>query len=552
MAERKPRVLVVDDGTTYAAAIGARMPELELVRPHGADGPPCLGDGPEALAFLEERASEVDVVLLDMHFDVDDSRLLPLADGASPRRTRRFQGVAVLREIRRMWPELPVVLLTSVEDLSLVDAAEELTSQSMTYILSGEDLDALRIRIHAALAESACGAEEADVLWGRDPVMRAVRRRLSVLARGRMPVILEGDTGTGKSFLAERFVHARSGRPGPFVVLDLSSLPRDLVPAHLFGAVRGAYTGSVADRKGVFELAHTGTLFIDEVQNVPLEVQKQLLVVLQEGKVRPLGAPRELAVDVKVVAASSRPLDEAVAAGRFRSDLYMRLSPATRVRIPTLVERPGDLVFLAHSFAALAFGDPDIAELRDEVARAVGRPEGAPVEVLIGRTGEGAAKGEARSLELLVPGPAWKMLETHQWPGNVRELSMVMRNVVTFTLVASVDAVRGGLRLTSPRLQVDPGLVGQLLAGSAALAQREGAAESARALDDDEIAIRIEPGESLNAVANSAERQYTLELFKKHKGDFGAMAERLLGDRSKGRAVRLRFNQLGLKVREQR
>lgn len=545
-------MLVVDDGTTYAAVIGARMPELELVRPHGADGPPCLGDGPEALEFLAGHAAEVDVVLLDMHFDVDDSRLLPLADGASPRRTRRFQGVAVLREIRRMWPELPVVLLTSVEDLSLVDAAEELTSQSMTYILSGEDLDALRIRIHAALAESACGAEEADVLWGRDPVMRAVRRRLSVLARGRMPVILEGDTGTGKSFLAERFVHARSGRPGPFVVLDLSSLPRDLVPAHLFGAVRGAYTGSVADRKGVFELAHTGTLFIDEVQNVPLEVQKQLLVVLQDGKVRPLGAPRELAVDVKVVAASSRPLDEAVAAGRFRSDLYMRLSPATRVRIPTLVERPGDLVFLAHSFAALAFGDPDIAELRDEVARAVGRPEGAPVEVLIGRTGEGAAKGEARSLELLVPGPAWKMLETHLWPGNVRELSMVMRNIVTFTLVASVDAVRGGLTLTSPRLQVDPGLVGQLLAGSAALAQREGAAESARALDDDEITIRIEPGESLNAVANAAERQYTLELFKKHKGDFGAMAERLLGDRSKGRAVRLRFNQLGLKVREQR
>ena len=541
---------MIDDGTTYAAAIEARMPELELVRPRGKGGPPCLGDGPEALAFLEERADAVDVVLLDMHFDVPEDRLLPLGDGASPRRTRRFQGVAVLREIRRKWPGLPVVLLTSVEDLSLVDAAEELTSQSMTYILGGEDLDALRVRIHSALTETSFGAEDADVLWGRDPVMRAVRRRLSVLAHGRMPVILEGDTGTGKSFLAERFVHVQSGRPGPFIVLDLSSLPRDLIPAHLFGAVRGAYTGAVADRKGVFELAHNGTLFMDEVQNVPLEVQKQLLVVLQEGKVRPLGSPREIAVDVKVVAASNRPLDEAVSAGRFRSDLYMRLSPATRVRIPTLVERPGDLVFLAHSFAAIAVRDPDIAGLRDEVARAVGRAEGAPMEVLIGRSGDGQAKGDPRSLELLIPGPAWKMLESHQWPGNVRELSMVMRNVVTFTLVAAVDAVRAGLKLTSPRMQVDPGLVGQLLAGSAALAQREGAAENARELGDDEIVVRLEPGESLNAVANATERQYTLELFKRYRGDFGAMAARLLGDPSKGRAVRLRFNQLGLKVRE--
>lgn len=550
MAERKPRILVIDDGTTYAAAIEARMPELSLVRPAGPEGPPCLGDGPAALDFLEGRAGDVDAVLLDMHFDVPADRLLPLAEGASPRRTRRFQGVAVLREIRRKWPELPVVLLTSVEDLSLVDAAEELTSQSMTYILGGEDLDALRVRIHAALSESASEAEDAGVLWGSDPQMRAVRRRLSVLARGRMPVILEGDTGTGKSFLAERFVHARSGRPGPFVVLDLSSLPKDLVPAHLFGAARGAYTGAVADRKGVFELAHTGTLFMDEVQNIPLEVQKQLLVVLQDGRARPLGSPKEIAVDVKVVAASSRPLDEAVAAGRFRSDLYMRLSPATRVRIPALVERPGDLGFLAHRFAAAAERDPDIAGLRDEIARAVGRPAGAPLAVSLGRAADARGRADDGSLELLVPGPAWKMLEAHTWPGNVRELSMVMRNVVTFTLVAAVDAVRGGLVLTSPRLQVDPGLVGQLLSGSAALALREGERATARELDEDEVAVRLEPKESLNAVANAAERQYMLELFRRHRGDFGAMAERLLGDASKGRAVRLRFNQLGLRVRE--
>jgi two-component system nitrogen regulation response regulator GlnG len=383
--------------------------------------------------------------------------------------------------------------------------------------------------------------EESQVLWGGDPAMRAIRRRLAVLARGRLPVILEGETGTGKSFLAERFVHLNSGRPGPFVVLDLSALPADLIPAHMFGAVRGAYTGSVADRKGVFELAHRGTLFIDEIQNVPLDVQRQLLVVLQDGRLRPLGSTKEVEVDVKVVAASNRPLDEAVSEGRFRSDLYMRLSPATRVRIPSLRERPGDLVFLARRFAEQAVSDADNAQLRDEVAAAVGLEPGAPVELAIGRGGgEGA-------IEVVLPGPAWKVLEGHSWPGNIRELEMVMHNIVTFTLVATVDAVRSGLPISSPRLQVDPGLVGQLVAGSAALT---GAGERERATRADEVLVRLEPGQTLNAVANSVERQYFLALFRRYAGDFAKMAEALLGDASKGRAVRLRFNQLGLKVRE--
>ncbi|MBW2277189.1 MAG: sigma-54-dependent Fis family transcriptional regulator [Deltaproteobacteria bacterium] len=542
METAKPKVLVIDDGISYAKVIADRMPEFDLVRPAGDKGAPCLQDGPEAIEYLERSAGDVDVVLLDMHFDVPENRLLPLAEGASTRRTKRFQGVAILREIRARFPQLPVVLLTAVEDLSLVDAAEELASQSMTYLLDGEDLDALRIRINAALQEAALGVEESQILWGADPSMRAIRRRLAVLARGKLPVILEGDTGTGKSFLAERFVHTNSGRPGPFVVLDLSALPADLIPAHMFGAVRGAYTGAVADRKGVFELAHRGTLFIDEIQNVPLEVQRQLLVVLQDGRLRPLGSTKEIEVDVKVVAASNQPLDEAVAEGRFRPDLYMRLSPATRVRIPSLVGRPADLVFLARRFAEQAVGDADNAELRDEVAAACGLEPGAPVELVVGRGG-----GAAGALEVVLPSPAWRVLESHSWPGNMRELMMVMYNIVTFTLVATVDAIRSGLPISSPRLQVDPGLVGQLIAGSVALTA---AAERERGASGDEVAVRVEAAQTLNAVANSVERQYFLTLYRRHSGDFHKMADALLGDPKKGRAVRLRFNQLGLKVRE--
>lgn len=543
----KPRILVIDDGTTYANAVSDRMKEFELVRPEGISGPPCLEDGRKAIEFLSKHHDQVDVVLLDMHFDIPEDRLFDI-EGASPRRKKRFQGVAILREIRSRLPELPVVLLTALEDLSLVDAAEELMSQSMTYILDGEDLDALRVRINAVLVESVQEMEESRILWGADPVMKALRRRLAVLSRGRMPVILEGATGTGKSFLAERFVHVNSGRTGPFVVLDLSALPSDLIPAHLFGALRGSYTGAVADRKGVFEIAHEGTLFIDEIQNTPLEVQKQLLMVLQDGRVRPLGSSREIAVDVKVVVASNRPLDEAVFEGRFRSDLYMRLSPATRVRIPSLTERPGDLMFLAGKFAAMSVTDPDVGELRDRVADAVGLPAGTPLEVVMGRGGKKTA-GQPK-MEMVVPGPAWEMLKSHKWPGNIRELEMLMHNIVTFTLVETVDAIQAGLSISSPRMQVDPGLVGLLLSGSAALPAGDEKPITALELDPDEVTVKIESGNSLNAVANSVERQYFLELFSRNGGDFNRMSKALLGDKGKGRAVRLRFNQLGLKVRE--
>jgi DNA-binding NtrC family response regulator len=543
VGDDRPRVLVIDDGRTYAHMVRDHLPEVQLLLPAGESGAPCLEDGPAAITFLKQHADRVDVVLLDMHFDVDDDRLLQLASDASPKRTRRFQGVAILRQLRQRHPHLPVVLLTSVEDLSLIDMEVELAAQSMTYLLDGDDLDTLRIRIHAALRESAQTVEEDGLLWGRDRAMQAVRRRLDVLARGSMPIILEGETGTGKSFLAERFLHARSGRHGPFVTLDLAAIPTDLIPAHLFGALRGSYTGAVADRKGAFELAHQGTLFIDEVHNAPLEVQKQLLVVLQDRRVRPLGSPREVDVDVKVVAATNQSLAAAVANGRFRQDLYMRLGPATRIEIPPLRQRTGDLAFFAHRLCELGAAHSDNEILRQEVARAVGLPARAGLRLVLGRP-EQEASGE---LELVVPEPVWKRMLRHPWPGNVRELSMVMHNMVSFTLVAALDAVRSGMPVRSPRLQVDPGLVGELLAGSEALAAASGAPMGGGGL-----VVHLSAADTLNNVAKEVERQYMRALFERTDGDFAQMAQTLLGDSGKARSVRLRCNHLGLKVRELR
>jgi DNA-binding NtrC family response regulator len=486
-------------------------------------------------------------VLLDMKFDVPDDRLLPLAEGASARRTRRFQGVAILREIRSRFPDLPVVCLTSVQDLSLIDAAEELSSQSMTYLLDSEDLDALRIRLNSAVAESSQGVEETKILWGENPSMRALRRRLSVLAKGRIPVIIEGETGTGKSYLAENFLHANSGRPGRFVTADLSTVPRDLVPAYLFGALRGSYTGAVTDRKGLFQMAHGGTLFIDEIQNIPIEVQKQLLVVLQEGKLRPIGSSDVVEVDVKVIAASNTALAAAVSKGRFRSDLYMRLSPATAVVIPPLRDRLRDLPFLAKRFATAALAEPEIDELRGRTALALGLSKKTEIALDLGRDPKKSTP-DGR-IHLVVPEPAWNRLREHRWYGNVRELSVVMRNIVTFTLVEAMDAVRSGLRLTHPRLQVDTGLVGELLKGSSHL-RSDTENEGAQTDDAGFYRIRLAPGKSLSDVASFVERQYFTQLYLETHGDFSRMAKTLLDDPEKGRAVRLRFNQLGLKVRE--
>jgi DNA-binding NtrC family response regulator len=551
MSER-PRLLVIDDGVAYARVVAQQIPEVQLLAPPGSEEG-RLPDGASALRYLEKQRKQVDLVLLDVSFDLPDERLLELQPGASARQRRRYQGVAILRAIRARWPELPVVLLTAQRDLSLVDADGELAAQSMTYFLDGDDLDALRIRIHTALADAREELAEGEVLWGRDPATSALRRRLRVLARGSLPLILEGETGTGKSFLAERFIHRHSERSGPFVAIDLSTLPRELLPAALFGAVRGAYTGAVADQKGVFEQAHRGTLLLDELQNAPLEVQKQLLMVLQERRVRPLGAAREIAVDVKLVAASNSSLAQAVADGRFRPDLYMRLSPATRVAIPPLRERAADLRFFSERFVERATEDPDLDGLRQRIAGALGLPPTAALALRLESASaplQPSAAKQGRRIELLLPAAAWQQLRAHAWPGNLRELAMVMHNLVAFTLVRASDALASGVQLSGARLQLDPGLVGELL---------RGAGSSARAVvaphgDGDPLSQRVvlKPERTLNAVARAVERQYLLGLFQSSGGEFERIAERLLGDAKRARAVRMRFHQLGIKIRQLR
>src|SRR5207253_11458163 len=192
--------------------------------------------------------------------------------------------------------------------------------------------------------------QEGPVFWGRSAAMAELRRTVGVLARSPLPVLVEGETGTGKSFLAEHVIHPRSGAKGPLVLTDLSTIPPALLGAHLFGARRGAYTGAVEDHAGVFEQAHGGTLFLDEIANLDLELQRQLLLVLERGTVTRLGDTRARPASPKLVAATNLDLENLVREGRFRQELYMRLNPATRLKVTPLPEpraRPSALLRFA-------------------------------------------------------------------------------------------------------------------------------------------------------------------------------------------------------------
>lgn len=227
---------------------------------------------------------------------------------------------------------------------------------------------------------------------GNSEASRQLYSYVSLVAPTPMSVLILGASGTGKEYVARR-IHEQSQRAGkPFVALDCGAIPRDVAASEFFGHKKGAFTGADSDKLGAFETANGGTLFLDEVGNLSYEVQVQLLRVLQERRVRPLGGIEERPIDIRLVAATNENLEQAVAEGRFREDLYHRLSEFT-IYMPQLSERGTDLFLFADLFVRLANED-------------------------LSRNVEGF---EARAAE---------MLASHTWPGNLRELNNVVKRAV--------------------------------------------------------------------------------------------------------------------------
>jgi DNA-binding NtrC family response regulator len=255
------------------------------------------------------------------------------------------------------------------------------------YITKPCDNQALRSKIRVILARRApaLGAGAAAIV-GSSPEMREVLRSIDRVARTETTVLIRGATGTGKELVA-RAIHAESTRrKHPFVAVNCSALAEGVLESELFGHARGAFTGAVTDRKGLFEEANTGTLFLDEIGDISGAMQAKLLRVLQEREVTRVGTSRAIPVDVRLIAATHRDLENMVENGRFRPDLYFRLK-VFQIRIPELRERTGDIPALASaalaSWNASATPERRIAGLSDE---------------------------------------ALEVLRAYDWPGNVREL----------------------------------------------------------------------------------------------------------------------------------
>jgi arginine utilization regulatory protein len=374
--------------------------------------------------------------------------------------------------------------------------------------------------------------------------MTRLRQDATTLARTSLPILILGETGTGKSALAEHVIHPATGRRGPFMHVDLSAIPETLLAAELFGTARGAFSGAV-ERHGLFAEAHEGTVLLDEIGNLPGELQRMLLLTLQNGKVTRLGETESRTVDVKVLAATNVDLEAEVRGGRFRADLYARLNPAARLVLPPLRDRIDDLEVLIQGFVGRAFAlGPDRALLA-AYAKAAGL-EGAPkVRLSVGEPDE----SEGDDVTFALSAASFEALQAHPWPGNVRELELFVKNAAVFSLSDALGAAeRGrGVRGAARTIPIPARLVRELLSGSWATATKEPQRSEG-------FSPTITARGSLRDVSRDMERQLYADLFRKTDGDFERMAQALLeGDpKNNARKVRLRFNQLGLRVRDLR
>jgi DNA-binding NtrC family response regulator len=365
------RILIVDDEPDVVA---------NWTRILERDGHECVGatDAERALALLE--SGRPDVVLTDL---------------AMP----RVDGIAILARALTVDPDAAVVIVTGHGTVQ--SAVEAMRAGAFDYLLKPlPSNDALRLVVERAVARRRLVEENRrlrgslspqvglDKIVGKSPAMVGVFQLVRKAARAEANILIQGESGTGKELVA-RAIHANSPRaPEVFVPVDCAALPENLLESELFGHERGAFTGADRAKPGMFEVADRGTLFMDEVGELPLALQAKLLRALQEREIRRIGGTKQIPVDVRLVSATNRDLAESVRKREFREDLFYRVNVIV-IALPPLRERAGDVPLLAYHF--------------------------------LGRYG----RNRERPLEAIDP-DALAVLEGYAWPGNVRELQNVI------------------------------------------------------------------------------------------------------------------------------
>jgi len=555
---KKPKLMIVDDGDRYVELAHTLLRDYQYATRCELDAlcwrcryrKGCqlthAHDWSETVQALA-RHPDLDVILLDVSFDLPPTRLLLRTDG-DLERSRRLQGIEILRRLRQTHENLPVVLMTSLQELRFEDAAEALQVDEFVTLAGSDALDAraLGLLIERIIDRKAIEDDTADFLWGKTAKMARLRQDVLGLARTSLPVLLLGETGTGKSALAERVIHPATGRKGPFVAVDLASIPDTLVASELFGTARGAFSGAV-DRVGCFEQAQGGSLFLDEIGNLSQQVQRMLLLALQSRKITRLGESIQRSIDVKLIAATNRDLKRAVQEGAFRSDLYGRLNPAARLELVAMRERKEDLSELAALFVRKTFARGADHDLFISYIKAAGLTGPARAEFSLGNANREFDSG----VTFVFSRRTFAQLRAHQWPGNIRELESVVANASIFALSDALRAAehRRAATASAPgAIPVAAKLVGELLHGSLI------GSETETAVEGHGLFVEVHPAANLSSVSRDLERQVLRHLFEQTQGDFTLMASRLLRGNpdTNGRRVRLRFNQLGLRVRKMR
>ncbi len=370
-------ILIVDDEEVLQDILTV------LIRREGHT-PLVAGTGEAALTILDRE--EVDLVLLDL--------MLP-----------GMHGMDVLREVRRRDPEQVVVVITAFS--SIESAIEAMREGAFNYIPKPFKNEEVLLTVRKGLETRRLTSENRslkeqlrqrygfDNIIGKSKPMQQVYELIQLAAPSKSNILVLGESGTGKELVAKAIHHHSRRSEGPFITVNSGSMPADLLESNLFGHVRGAFTGAVASKKGLFELANNGSIFFDEIGNIPLDTQSKLLRVIQEREFMRLGGLDIIRVDVRIIAATNADLESAVQQGMFREDLFYRLNVIT-VTLPPLRKRTEDIPLLAQHFLSYYSRENEKA-IREISSRAM------------------------------------EMLLDYSWPGNVRELENAIERAVVLS-----------------------------------------------------------------------------------------------------------------------